>query len=139
MDGLNDIMVQFGQCCSPIPGDNIVGYLTKGKGVTVHRSSCKSITHFKNQDRFMNVEWDIASNRPFIVRLKMIFEDRKNLLNDLTDSTSLLNINIKSGDMSAKDGVATCLMILEVRNLTELDALKKKIVESINPIKIERV
>ena len=80
MDGLNDIMVQFGQCCSPIPGDNIVGYLTKGKGVTVHRSSCKSITHFKNQDRFMNVEWDIASNRPFIVRLKMIFEDRKNLL-----------------------------------------------------------
>ena len=60
-------------------------------------------------------------------------------MKDLTESTSSLNINIKSVDISAVDGLAMCLMIIEVKNLSELKTLEKKIISSINPIKIERV
>ena len=93
----------------------------------------------KNKDRLISVEWDLSSKNPFLVRLKIVFEDRKDLLNDLTDSTSLLNINIKSVDISAADGLATCLMILEVKNISELEILKQKINHSINPIKMDRI
>ena len=137
VDGLNDIMVKFGKCCSPIPGDDIVGYLTKGQGVTIHRATCKSsIAKTKNQDRFVTVDWNISSDRTFIVRLKMIFEDRKNLLNDLTDATSALNIYIKSIDMKAEDTVATCYLIIEISGTNQLDRLIKRLqqVQSIDHI-----
>tara|TARA_Y100000996_G_scaffold352658_1_gene292290 strand:- start:1277 stop:3472 length:2196 start_codon:yes stop_codon:yes gene_type:complete len=137
VDGLNDIMVKFGKCCSPIPGDDIVGYLTKGQGVTIHRATCKSsIAKTKNQDRFVTVDWNISSNRTFIVRLKMIFEDRKNLLKDLTDATSALNIYIKSIDMKAEDTVATCYLIIEISGTNQLDRLIKRLqqVQSIDHI-----
>ena len=137
VDGLSDIMIKFGKCCSPIPGDSIVGYLTKGQGVTVHRSECKSsITKAKNQDRFVTVDWNISSNRTFIVRLKMVFEDRKNLLKDLTDATSALNIYIKSIDMKAEDTVATCYLIIEITGTNQLNKLIKRLqqVQSIDHI-----
>ena len=136
VDGLQDIMIKFGQCCNPIPGDQIVGYLTKGQGVTIHRGSCKSITRLKNQERFVDVNWNIASERLFIVRLKMVFEDRKNLLKDLTDTTSSLNIYIKSIDMKAEDTVATCLLVVEISNTQQLDKLIQRMnkVQSIEHI-----
>ena len=136
VDGLQDIMIKFGQCCNPIPGDDIVGYLTKGQGVTIHRGSCKSITRLKNQERFVDVNWNIASERLFIVRLKMVFQDRKNLLKDLTDATSSLNIYIKSIDMKAEDTVATCLLVIEISNTQQLDKLIQRMhkVQSIEHI-----
>ena len=136
VDGLNDIMLKFGKCCTPIPGDSIIGYLTKGQGVTVHRSQCKSITHLKSPSRFVNVDWNISAKKTFIVRLKMIFEDRKNLLKDLTDATSTLNIYIKSIDMKAVDSVATCLLVIEISDKSQLDKLVRKLqqVQSIDHI-----
>jgi len=137
--GIENTMISYPKCCSPIPGDDIIGYITRGRGVTIHRSNCKNLPIKKNRDRIITVEWDFSSQNPFLVRLKITFEDRKNLLNDLTDTTSSLNINIKSVDISALDGLVTCLMIIEVKNLSELTVLKKKIISSVNPINIERV
>ena len=137
--GIQNTMISYPKCCSPIPGDDIIGYVTRGRGVTIHRSNCKNLPIKKNKDRIITVEWDLNNQNPFLVRLKITFEDRKDLLKDLTESTSSLNINIKSVDMSAVDGLAMCLMIIEVKNLSELKTLEKKIISSINPIKIERV
>ena len=137
--GIENTMISFPKCCSPIPGDDIVGYITRGKGVTIHRVDCKNLPIAKNRERIINVEWDLSMSNPFLVRLRIVFEDRKDLLKDLTESTSSLNINIKSVDISEKDGVASCLMIIEVKHLKELEILKKKIISSVNPIKIERI
>ena len=71
--------------------------------------------------------------------LKIKIEDRKHLLKDLTESTSSMNINIKSVDISASDGIATCLMILEIYDIKELNRLKKRIYKNINPIDFKRV
>ena len=74
-----------------------------------------------------------------MVRLKIKIEDRKHLLKDLTESTSSMNINIKSVDISASDGIATCLMIIEIYDIKELNRLKKRIYKNINPIDFKRV
>ena len=138
--GIQNTMIYFPKCCSPIPGDDILGYVTRGKGVTVHRSNCKNLPLKKeNKDRLITVEWDLTGSNPFLVRLKIIFEDRKDLLKDLTELTSSLNINIKSVDISANDGVATCLLVIEVLHLKELKKLNQKVINSIGPSKIERV
>ncbi len=138
--GMQNTMIYFPKCCSPIPGDEILGYVTRGKGVTIHRANCKNLPiEQKNKDRLITVEWDLGGVNPFLVRLKIIFEDRKDLLKDLTELTSSLSINIKSVDISAHEGVATCLLVLEVLHLNELTKLKKKIISTIGPSKIERV
>ena len=98
-----------------------------------------SINISDDKSRFIEVQWDVNNKNPFLVRLKIVFEDRKHLLKDLTESTSSLNINLKSVDISALDGVATCLMVLEISNIKELNRLKDQIIASISPIKIERV
>ena len=71
--------------------------------------------------------------------MKIKIEDRKHLLKDLTESTSSMNINIKSVDISASDGIATCLMIIEIYDIKELNRLKKRIYKNINPIDFKRV
>ena len=139
VDGIANTMIVFPKCCNPIPGDEIIGYITKGKGVSIHRVKCKNLNISDDKSRFIDVQWDVHNKNPFLVRLKIVFEDRKHLLKDLTESTSLLNINLKSVDISALDGVATCLMILEVFNIKELNRLKERIINSVKPIKIERM
>ena len=137
--GISNAMIYFPKCCSPIPGDQIVGYVTKGRGVTIHRSECKNIPLTKFADRFIEVEWDFAKNSSFLIRLKIEIEDRKHLLKDLTESTSSMNINIKSVDISAEDGIAACLMIIEIMDIKQLNRLKSRIIKNIKPISIERI
>ena len=93
--GITNALIYFPKCCSPIPGDSIIGYVTKGKGVTIHRTNCKNAPIDKLKNRYIEVEWDFARNSSFLVRLKIKIEDRKHLLKDLTESTSSMNINIK--------------------------------------------
>ena len=137
--GITNALISFPKCCSPIPGDSIIGYVTKGKGVTIHRTNCKNAPIEKFKNRFIEVEWDFARNSSFLVRLKIQIEDRKHLLKDLTESTSSMNINIKSVDINASDGIATCLMIIEIYDIKELNRLKKRIFKNINPIDFRRV
>ena len=136
--GISNALISFPKCCSPIPGDDILGYITKGRGVTVHRIECNNIP-LSDKNRFIEVEWDFAKNSSFLVRMKIDIEDRKHLLKDLTESTSSMNINIKSVDISAADGIATCLLIIEIVDIKQLNNLKNRIVKNINPISIERV
>ncbi len=137
--GVSNTLIYFPKCCNPIPGDNIIGYITRGKGVTIHRSNCTNVKFEKLKDRFIDVEWEVSKFSSFLVRLKITFEDRKHLLNDLTDSTSSMDINIKSVDIKAVDGFAICLMIVEIKDISELDKLKNAIKKTVNPTSIERV
>ena len=137
--GISNTLIYFPKCCNPIPGDEIIGYMTRGKGVTIHRNNCTNINFEKMKDRFIDVEWQVNQDTSFLVRLKITFEDRKHLLKDLTESTSSLDMNIKSVDIKAVDGFAVCLMIVEIKNNKELNNLKKAIQKHVSPISIERV
>ena len=139
VDGVANALLTFAQCCSPIPGDEIVGYITRGRGVTIHRSSCTNLPFMEGEDRFIFVEWDVKAESSFIVRLKIMLEDRKQLLKDITECISTLNINITSIDMKAAEGIATCLIILEVRDTRQLDRLSTRIQNIPNFISTERI
>ena len=127
IDGIENTMISFGKCCNPIPGDEIVGYITRGRGVTIHRDNCNNIPSSSNLDRLLNVEWNVGKKDSFVVRLKIIGEDRKHFLKEITESISGLNINLASVDIRAKEGIATGLFILQIRDTRQLDRITNKI------------
>ena len=75
--GISNALIYFPKCCNPIPGDEIIGYITRGKGVTIHRNNCTNVKFEKMKDRFIDVEWQVTKETLFLVRLKITFEDRK--------------------------------------------------------------
>ena len=137
--GISNAMIAFAKCCNPIPGDEIIGYITRGRGVTIHICSCPNIPSLSNEDRFIDVEWDVSSKTLFIVRLKIVCEDRKNIARDITEVISNFSMNIQSIDMKAKDGLGYCTLILETRDTKQLLRVKKKIKEIPNVINLERI
>ena len=127
IDGIENTMISFGKCCNPIPGDSIVGYITRGRGVTVHRGNCTNIPSSSDLDRMLNVEWNVGNKESFMVRLKILGQDRKHFLKDITESISGLNINLVSVDIKAKEGLATGLFILQIRDTRQLNRIQNKI------------
>ena len=139
VDGVSNTLIIFAKCCSPIPGDEIVGYITRGRGVTIHRNNCKNLPSLQNEDRFINVEWEVAASTSFIARMRIMTEDRKNILRDITECISNLNMNIKSIDMKSEEGMGSCILIIETRDTRQLTRLKKQIQKIPNVIDIERI
>ena len=136
--GVSNTLISFAKCCNPIPGDDIIGYITRGKGVTVHRNSCSNMPVLKNEDRFIDVDWDAKSDASFMVRLNITATDRKHLLKDISERVSLLNVYIQSIDMRANEGFAICILIVQVRDTRQLDRLFRKIKDLSNIISINR-
>ena len=136
--GISNTLINFGKCCNPIPGDDVVGYITRGKGVTVHRNVCSNIPVLETEDRFIDVDWDIKNDAAYLVRLNITASDRKNLLKDISEKVSLLNIYIQSIDMRANDGFATCIIIVQVRDTRQLDRLSRKLKQLNHIISISR-
>ena len=118
VDGVSNTLIAFAKCCSPIPGDDIIGYITRGRGVTIHICTCSNIPSMSNENRFIDVEWDVSSRTSFIARLKIMCEDRKNIIRDITEVISKFSMNIQSIDMKSKDGLGYCVLIqkLEILN-----------------------
>ena len=137
--GLDDILIKFGKCCRPLPGDDIIGYITQGYGVTVHRTSCKNALK-TNPERQIEVEWDSRRNDTFPVKVSIRSFDRVGLLADVAAVTSKNEANIV--DVSTKTGmdkVVNILLTLSVGDTDHLDrvitALKKvKYVQKVSRI-----
>ena len=128
LQGIKNLMVTFGKCCNPIPGDEMMGFVTRGRGITVHRSSCKSLPLLNEEsDRLMPVEWDSARSDIFNVRLKVESLDRKGMLKEITEVISGADINITSVDMKVKDVLSTGYFVVQVNNLKQLDRIINKV------------
>ena len=93
--GVGDLLTRMGRCCSPIPGDEIVGFVTRSRGVTVHKQTCPSVLHEDEPERFVQVEWGQAKEL-FPVRVTMLAYDRVGLLRDLTQNVSEEGVNISN-------------------------------------------
>ena len=118
--GLNNIMVRFARCCNPVPGDDIAGYITKGRGVSVHRKDCSNFKAIveKQREKVVDVSWGTEKGAAYVAELEVKAEDRMCLLSDvmlvITDSNlSLLSLNAKSG----KNGVANINIQVKIDNI----------------------
>ena len=135
--GISNTLINYGKCCNPIPGDAIIGYVTQGRGVTIHRATCNNYP-MSESNRLITVQWNLSDNSSYIVRLKIDGEDRKDLAKDIIECTSNLKMNISSINMTAESGLAKCNLIVEVRDVKQLTRLQNKL-KTINRIyKIER-
>jgi len=140
VDGIDNMVVHIGKCCQPVPGDEIIGYVTRGKGVTIHRTNCPNIQRLiEKKDRTIPVNWTVEIEEKFKVQLALLGEERRNLLRDITQAISAQNTNIHHIDLRAKDRLVMGKLIIEVKNLPHLT----RIINSINKVKglisVERV
>lgn len=128
--GVDNILVRFAKCCNPIPGDEIIGYITKGRGVAVHRKDCPNSNleneYFKN--RLIEVAWENSKNAKFEAEIQVQGEDRRGIINDIThivsmEKVSLNGINARKGKLN---GVSVNLLV-EVCSIETLTLLMKKI------------
>ncbi|GAB4332185.1 MAG: bifunctional (p)ppGpp synthetase/guanosine-3',5'-bis(diphosphate) 3'-pyrophosphohydrolase [Calditrichia bacterium] len=140
VEGIDNIVVHIGKCCQPVSGDEIIGYITRGKGVTIHRVNCPNVQRLvEKHDRTISVNWTVEVEERFNVQLQVLGEDRKNLLRDITQAIASSNTNIMHVDLRSKDKLVTGKIIVEVRNLPHLT----RIINAMNKIKgmisVERV
>ncbi|MBN1283143.1 MAG: bifunctional (p)ppGpp synthetase/guanosine-3',5'-bis(diphosphate) 3'-pyrophosphohydrolase [Proteobacteria bacterium] len=137
--GMSDMMVSFGKCCNPVPGDPIVGYVTRGRGVVVHVKDCERILG-QDDERYINVEWDMSSAQARAARVKAVCADRPGILAKMTEAISdqganIVGASIKVGD----DKTATNLFEIEIKDVSQLKAVIKALERVKGMISVERV
>jgi GTP pyrophosphokinase len=120
-----DVMVKLARCCTPVPGDEIIGFVTRGSGVSVHRSDCKNVVELRLQpERFMQVSWQAGGKSVFLVQIQIEALDRSGLLSDVTRVLSEHHVNILSAAVSTRaDRVALSKFVFEMGNASHLDTL----------------
>lgn len=127
--GEADVMVRMARCCNPVPGDEIVGYITRGRGVSVHRADCTNIGHTQeDMDRMIEVEWDVATNDNFHVAVEITAYDRGGMLMEIMAILSEMKINIVNINAKVDDTKnANITMVIEIRDLSQLDFVMTKV------------
>lgn len=139
LTGIDDVMVKFAKCCNPIPGDEISGYISRGRGITVHTINC---SHLKKLDaeRIVEVTWDVRQKHAYPVHIKVVCNDRKGVLTEVSAVISSFDVNISFAQIETIDMIATCLFVIDVYDIQQLNAIfsairQLKIVRSIERIR----
>jgi GTP pyrophosphokinase len=128
--GIDNVKVRFSKCCSPVPGDAIVGYITRGRGVSVHRADCTNIHDLTDSEdqRFIEVEWDYGKQATFVSELQIKALDRPRLLQDLTALYAEAKLNAVSLNLRiTKDKIAIVDIGFEINETKQIEDLMKKI------------
>lgn len=126
IEGVDDVLVKLARCCTPVPGDEIVGFITRGSGVSVHRVDCINVTDLKlhQGDRIVSVKWNHSAKTAFLVNIQVEALDRARLLSDVTRTLSDQHVNILNAAVStSKDRTAISRFTFEMADASHLDAV----------------
>lgn len=127
IDGLDDILVRLAKCCNPIPGDKIKGYITRGRGVTVHTVNCSFVKDI-DSSRSIDAKWDDDTKYLAVVTIEVVCEDKKGILADITTAISASEVNILGANVKTSPGSkAVNLFKLEISGLAQLEYIKKEV------------
>ena len=128
--GVQDVAVRFSKCCNPVPGDKIVGFVTRGRGVSIHRADCVNVVNLPEDSKARVIEAQWADNgggkeaKSFVSGINIYANDRAGLLNDVTKTFSERNINLlKVNTMTSRHGIATITLGFEVHSIGELEEI----------------
>ena len=134
VDGMSDVLVRFARCCNPIPGDPIMGFITLGRGIVIHRADCPKSYEF-DQDRRIDVDWNVSKDNEKVgrlVRVRVVSQDNQGLLKAMTEVFSSMNINIHNAQIrTTKEDKAISIFDLNVRDTRHLSQL----IENLQKIK----
>jgi GTP pyrophosphokinase len=138
--GHDDLMVYRSKCCNPIPGDDIIGYVTRGRGIAVHSKNCPNVENLLYEaDRRIPVEWAGSTHAEFPVRLRIITEDRPGMLASITSIISETGANIRTFESGGEDIRARIEVALDVRDRKQLEHILARIKRIPGVFDIERV
>ena len=119
-------MVRYAQCCQPVPGDPVVGYVTRGRGVSIHRGDCPNLMLLTHEpERRLEIDWQEAEGERFTVRLALDALDRRGLYADIAAAVSSTGTDIRSLDLRSIDGKVAGSVLVEVENLSHLQKIVK--------------
>ncbi len=128
VQGVDNLLIRFAQCCHPVPGDSIVGFISKGRGIIIHRRDCiNALKLMEKPERNIEVTWDVDGEEAFIVRLRILATEKKDFLKDVAGVLSAMDTNIIKVDMNTENMIITSYMILEVKNLVHLTQIIQKL------------
>ena len=126
IQGADGLLVRYSQCCQPVPGDRVVGYVTRGRGVSIHRGDCPNLLLLAHEpERRLDIDWHEMAGERFIVRLAMEGTDRRGLYADVAAAVSATGTDIKSLELKTTDGRVTGSAMVEVENLAHLERIVK--------------
>lgn len=140
--GLDNVMVRLARCCNPLPGDGILGYITRGRGVSVHRKDCPNILHYRKNEyeRIIEVAWDMEAEAIFQVHIEAVAVDRPRLAMDIittiTDAKTIINaVNARA----TKNNLATVDLKIEIRNMEHLQQIMERVRRVKDVIEVKRI
>ena len=126
--GVGDLMIRFAKCCHPIPGDPIVGYITRGRGVTVHQTTCPTVVNEKELGRLIDVEWESNAQQTYPIAIRVDAYDRQGLLNEITNVVAENKVNIIAANVRVNpDHTATIQATLQVASVAQLALVLSRI------------
>jgi GTP pyrophosphokinase len=138
IQGVDGLMVRYAQCCQPVPGDTVVGYVTQGRGISIHRADCPNLLTLNAGDRRVEIDWQEVEGQSFAVRLVVRAEDRRGLYAELMEAISQTGTNIRGADLHTKDGSAFGMIFVEVDNLPHLAKVLKAVRKVKGVTEVER-
>ena len=126
--GAGGLLVNLGRCCAPMPGDGIIGYITRGRGVTVHRKDCPNIAAMREVERLIDVSWGRAEDEQrYHVPVEVVAYDREGLLREISTIIADQRVNISSVEVSTRQHIATLNLQLEISSNQQLTRILSKI------------
>jgi GTP diphosphokinase / guanosine-3',5'-bis(diphosphate) 3'-diphosphatase len=140
VNGIDDVLVRYAKCCNPLPGDPIIGFITRGRGVTIHRRECAKAFDSSDPDRRIEVSWDSRAkiNRP--VQIKVTTANTPGILATVSQTFSAQKINISEANCRASDDGRACnVFTFQVNDLTQLKNIMKALTKVSGVVTVERV
>ncbi|MGD9679406.1 MAG: ACT domain-containing protein, partial [Vulcanibacillus sp.] len=126
--GVDNLLVRFSRCCNPVPGDEIIGFITRGRGVSIHRRDCPNVILEDSGERIISVEWDNAEQLSYTADIEVIGIDRRGLLNEVLQAVSETKTNMTAvSGKTNKNKMATIMMTILINNTEHLQSVVDRI------------
>jgi GTP pyrophosphokinase len=128
IQGVDNTLVRYSQCCQPVPGDKVIGYITRGRGISIHRVDCPNVLNLSaHPERRVEIEWEADAGDRFFVRLVVEGNDRRGLLSDIATAITDTGTNITSAEIKTVEGGMTGSFMVEVQHLNHLKKVMKQV------------
>ena len=128
VEGESGLLVRLARCCNPIPGDQIVGFITRGRGVSVHRADCPNVLRDNDLSRLIEVSWDIGLDKDYTVEIEIVCNDKSGALAELLAVPSEMKLNIRSvnANPNRNNKTSTVVMGIDVKSATQVAQIMTK-------------
>ena len=143
VNGVGNVMTHLARCCQPIPGDKIIGFITQGRGISIHRADCVQVQELakKNPERLIEAQWGDSGGAGFSITIRVIAQDYSGLLRDITTVIANEKINVLGvrSKIDRKQELSIIDIDLMINKVDSLEKTLKKVKTTVNAISVERL